>query len=163
VSPGAKSRVSLPARDSISLSTQSPGSQMGEQPGCWGWGGGWGAWGPWRVAGAAGNKEGDLRPGTHPCAHPAPGRPPVQLWLLPAAWLPHLAGRALTSCRPGCLEGGKNNPPLPLWRAQTPESPGPEWGRGSPRPSCLSVPTPQTRAGMAPSARCARGRESAWH
>lgn len=69
-----------------------------------------------------------------PSAHPASPAPPPAgrqsscgCSQLPGS--PHLAGRALTSCRPGCLEGGKNNPPpppaggsrrriLPAWRRE---------------------------------------------
>lgn len=50
-----------------------------------------------REAGAAGEQRRDLRPAlrplhTLPPAPPTPSRRPVQLWLLPAAWLPTSGG-----------------------------------------------------------------------
>lgn len=58
--------------------------------------GGWGRGVFGGEAGAAGNKEGTGGLGIHPPhtlpPNPAPGRPPVQLWLFPAAWLPTSGG-----------------------------------------------------------------------
>ena len=74
--------------------------------------------GPQKGGWGGGEQRRDLRPGLRPLhTLPAPPQPPAGRQSscgcsqLPGS--PHLAGCALTSCRPGCLEGGKNNPPPP--------------------------------------------------
>lgn len=126
-----------------------------------------------REARTAGNKGGPDA-WDPPSAHPASPRPPSRAPTpagrqsscgcsqLPGS--PHLAGRALTSCRPGCLEGGKNNPPpppaggrrrriLPAWRRARPSRSRRE---EPPRGRLPSFPLPRC-----PGRRGARG--GGWH
>lgn len=84
-------------------------------------------------AGAAGNKAGTRGLGsalrTLRLPQPTAGLPSsCGCSQLPDS--PHLAGRALTSCRPGRQEGGKNNLLLPLRRRAPSARLRPEGGRG---------------------------------
>lgn len=81
--------------------------------------------------------SGDPRPGPRPARTPpppAPRRPRVQLWLLPAARLPTSGRPRAHFLSPGRREGGKNNPPPPPAAGALGGDSGPKEGEAEPPP-----------------------------
>lgn len=128
--PRVRRRVLTPPGTESPVSTEGTGAKLGDSEATNGMSGGLRGRGTWEGRPGGGEQRGTRGLGstlrTPRLPQPAARRQSsCGCSQLPGS--PHLAGRALTSCRPGRLEGGKNNPPpppaggrlrrsLPAWR-----------------------------------------------